>query len=387
MATEKKGQTKTDKDQPLELSEEELKRFFSEELATIPSPEEVDLEEDDTETGPSPKKTEKDETPPESEVETKAKPTPEDSVAELMKKVPEKFRSEDFATALDKMVQGWDEMQSRITKREKEIERMQRAMRAQQQAQTGPRQPSQVQPPQLVPQYGAPDPTLYAAEMATRPDPIEEPEAYQQWMDQRYLQMGQHMLGEFGKNMTQHLTRQTQSQFAEAQKQQMLANEFNSFRSQTPDFDDYKDDMMRIIEEHPYLNEQPGAIESVYEMAKERKNRQVESLKSKVKPEGYDDLKKAIVVIGREISKINKRAQDDKARVAKEIASGMGGSTGPVSPQQRLNPLKEKDLSDDEQVWQSILRSSIGGSINEGDANAMDLLNLERFAKPIKGEL
>jgi hypothetical protein len=391
MATEKKGQTKgTKKDEPLELSEDELKKFFSEELATIPSPEEDDLVEPDLEEKDD-EDEKKDTTPPESEGDTEAKPPTEDSLAELMEKVPAKFRDEDFAATLEKMTDGWEEMQSRLTKREKEIERLQKAWRAQQRAQTTPRQttPTQPQatPQQMVPEYGQPDPTLYAAEMATRPDPIEEPEAYQAWMDQRYLNMGQHMLTEFGKNMAQQVNTSTQSQIAEVQKQQMLANEFNSFRGQTEDFDDYREDMMRVIEEHPYLNEQPGAIETVYEMAKDRKVKQLNSLKGKMKPEGYDDLKKAIVVIGREISKINKRAADEKTRAAKQTASGTGGSTGPVSTQTRLNPKTQKELSEDEQIWQTILGATLGGETNEGDANAMDLLQLDKFAKPIKGEL
>lgn len=391
MATEKKGQTKgKEKDKPLELSDEELKKFFSEELATIPSPEEP-LEEPEDETGAPPKEEKKGKLPPESEEEVEEKPSTEDSIAEFMDKVPEKFRDEDFAATLEKMTDDWEDMQSRLTKRDKEIERLQKAWRAQQRAQTMPRQPAPTQPQatpqQMVPEYGQPDPNLYAAEMATRPDPIEEPEAYQAWMDQRYLQMGNHMLTEFGKNMAQQVNTNTQSQIAEVQKQQMLANEFNTFRGNTQDFDDYREDMMRVIEEHPYLNEQPGAIETVYEMAKDRKVKQLDTLRGKVKPEGYDDLKKAIVVIGREISKINKRTADEKTRAAKQTASGTGGSTGPVSTKMRLNPEKEKDMTEDEQVWSSILNASIGGGQNEGDADAMDLLQLEKFARPIKGEL
>jgi len=392
MATEKKGQTtESKKKDDLELSEEELRKFFSDELANIPSPEEDELEVPADEVGGD--VSEKDETPPEPEGTPKEKEPTDDSIARAMEKVPEQFRDEDFAATLKKMTNEWEAMQSRLTKREKEMERLQKAMRAQQRAQTAPRQPTPRQAPQyktpgsdLVPQYGGIDPGLYAAEMATRPDPIEEPESYQQWMDQRYLAMGQQMMSDLATNMTQHVQGNTQQQLAEMQKQQYLANEFNSFRGHTEDFDDYRDDMMRIIEEHPYLNEQPGAIETVYDMAKERKQTQLENLRGKVKPEGYDDLKRAIVVIGREIGKINKKATDEKLRAAKQIAAGTGGS-GTVSPRQRLNPEKETELSEDEQVWRNILRASLGGEANEGDTNAMDLLQLEKFARPIKGEL
>jgi len=392
MATEKKGQTtESKKKDDLELSEEELRKFFSDELANIPSPEEDELEVPADEVGGD--VSEKDETPPEPEGTPKEKEPTDDSIARAMEKVPEQFRDEDFAATLKKMTNEWEAMQSRLTKREKEMERLQKAMRAQQRAQTAPRQPTPRQAPpyktpgsDLVPQYGGIDPGLYAAEMATRPDPIEEPESYQQWMDQRYLAMGQQMMSDLATNMTQHVQGNTQQQLAEMQKQQYLANEFNSFRGHTEDFDDYRDDMMRIIEEHPYLNEQPGAIETVYDMAKERKQTQLENLRGKVKPEGYDDLKRAIVVIGREIGKINKKATDEKLRAAKQIAAGTGGS-GTVSPRQRLNPEKETELSEDEQVWRNILRASLGGEANEGDTNAMDLLQLEKFARPIKGEL
>jgi hypothetical protein len=393
MATEKKGQTKESKKDELELSEEELKKFFSDELANIPSPEEDDLEVPADEVGGDEQVVKKDETPPEPEGKVKEEPPTDDSIAKAMEKVPEQFRDEDFAATLKKMTDEWSDMQSRLTKRDKELTRLQKAWRAQQRAQTAPRQPQQRQaPPQktpgveMVPQYGTVDPSLYAAEMATRPDPIEEPEAHQQWMDQRYLAMGQQMMSDLASNMTQHNQAQIQSQTAEMQKQQYLANEFNSFRGNKEDFDDYRDDMMKIIEEHPYLNEQPGAIETVYEMAKERKMTQLDQLKGKMKPEGYDDLKKAIVVIGREIGKINKRSTDEKLRAAKQTATGTGGS-GAVSPRQRLNPQKETELSEDDQVWQSIMRASLGGEANEGDANAMDLLQLEKYAKPIKGEL
>jgi len=154
------------------------------------------------------------------------------------------------------------------------------------------------------------------------------------------------------------------------------------------DFDNYRDDMVRVLEEHPYLNEQSGAVETVYEMAKERNAQRMGHLRQEVQPEGYGDTRKAIVVLGKEIKKINDRIAAENTRTAKETASGTGGSTGTVRTKDRLNPTREMPTTEDTAMWEAIVNSQLGGQANEGDSAAADLLNLERFAKPlVKGEL
>lgn len=382
MTTEKKGQTDKSQKDSTEVTDEDLRKFFKEELANIPSPEEPPLEEpkDTTEL----KEDKKDTTPPAPEGTPKEKEPTEDVTAKFMEKVPEQFRSEDFAATLTKITDEWGDMQSRLSKRDKEVERLNKALQAQQRAATAQKRVPVAQP-QPQPQY---DPGYY--QEPPRPDPIEEPEAYQKWMDERYAYMGQGMLTEFANNLQKVWEANSTAQFAEYDKRRQQVDEFNSFRRSHEDFDDYREDMVRVVEEHPYLNEQPGAVATVYEMAKERNTQKLGKLREGVKPEGYDDLKKAIVVIGREIQKMNTRAADERNKAAKEAASGTGGSTGTVRTKDRLSPETKKELDEDEQFWNSIVGATLGGEQNEGEANAADLLNLERFAKPlirVKGDL
>lgn len=395
MATNKEGQTK-DKDNPLEMTDEELNDFFQNELAKIPTSEEPALEADADETGGEPAGKD-DTTPSAPEGEPTEKEPTEDATAKLTELVPEQFRSKDFAESLSNMTKEWGDMQSRLSKREQEISRLQKAMRAAQQARPSPAQRQSTQPAQsdmrnVVPAYGAPDPNYIAQELAARPDPIEEPEAYQQWMDGRYLGMGQQMLYDFANNLQRvwdsNSNVQMQKQLANYDKKRQLADEFTRFRGSKEDFDHYRDDMVRVLEEHPYLNEQLGAVETVYEMARERNAQRMGHLRQEVQPEGYSDTRKAIVVLGKEIQKINERAAAEKTKTAKEIASGTGGSSGTVRTKDRLNPTREQFTSEEDKMWDTIINSQLGGETNEGDSAAIDLLNLERFAKPlVKGEL
>lgn len=134
----------------------------------------------------------------------------------------------------------------------------------------------------------------------------------------------------------------------------------DAFKTKTPDFENYREDMMAILKTRPDLDKDERNLPLVYEMAKQRYANRLQAMKADLglvqtqqpaaSPVDLDALRKAEYL----------RARDDLIAevAARRQASGIQGAGPAGSPDSRVQDrVTGKVLSDDDQLIQDMLNS------------------------------
>lgn len=255
---------------------------------------------------------------------------------DILGRVPEKFRDKDVATSLEKFSNSYLELEQARQKDREELARLRELVEGLS------RTPASTSQPQTqVPIQGTPT------------DDIE-------FDDVEYLEKPKETIRKTVEKMATKIAAQAISNYHNvltetARRQQLMTD----FRKEHSDFDTYVEDMRAIIQARPDLDNNPNALPTIYEFAKQRYSKRIEAMKTQlgVQPQQTtmtDEVKQALLKEATERAK--KEIFEEVAK--RRNASGTVPSGNPTTPQQRVEDQpREKPKTYGEELFDAMMAS------------------------------
>lgn len=263
---------------------------------------------------------------------------------ELLNILPEKFRGDDPKSGVTKLAQSYGEAEAELARNRQELSQLkdyvQRMLHGQQpqqqptQPQANPQQPGLPELPELPKQDGEEDDITF----------LEKPRAESRKEALRVLMTE-------GPKVIAHML----NRYDTIKTRQMIVDEFKRTH---PDFDLYREELMVVFRENPWLDQDITMLPRAYEMAKEKfAAKQRGSVSPTVTtpnpqptaPQSAVDIEKLKAEIKAELLEgIRKR----------KSAQGVTGGSAPVVPQQRVveNP-RQQPATEEDKIWDAMVNS------------------------------
>jgi hypothetical protein len=128
----------------------------------------------------------------------------------------------------------------------------------------------------------------------------------------------------------------------------------DEFKKTHPDFDMYRDEMMVVFRENPWLDQDITQLPRAYEMAKE---------KFAAKQRGVSPTTPATQTPSQPAVDVNALRASIKAELLEEVrkrraAGGVTGGSAPVTSQQRSNENpRQQSATEEDRIWEDMMNS------------------------------
>jgi len=281
---------------------------------------------------------------PQAPTDVSAPPAPTPTTGqpnEFLNILPEKFRGEtDPKNAVSKLAQSYGEVESELSRNRQELSQLkdyvQRMLAGQQptqqptQSAAQPTQSGLPEMPELPKQDGEEDDISF----------LEKPRAEARKEALRVL------MNEGPKIMAHMLNR-----YDTIKTRQVIVDEFKKTH---PDFDMYRDEMMVVFRENPWLDQDITQLPRAYEMAKD---------KFAAKQRGVSPTTPAAQTHSQPAVDVNALRASIKAELLEEVrkrraAGGVTGGSAPVTPQQRSNENpRQQPATEEDRIWEDMMNS------------------------------
>lgn len=155
-------------------------------------------------------------------------------------------------------------------------------------------------------------------------------------------------LQELAQNIAAEQVKPIQQHYENQQKAIAMESQIKQFASQVPDFQEYAGDMAQIIDNNPYLNDAPNALEVAYKMAKGERAAQPQSFEQMLADP--NNIQK--IIQNEEIKKMflsNHMSEIKQGQPPIGVGSSSGGQTN-ITP-----PNEPKSIQDSTKAWLSTL--------------------------------
>jgi hypothetical protein len=253
--------------------------------------------------------------------ETPANGQPED----ILTQIPDEFKDKDVPTSLGKMTKSISETRSAMGRQTKEIQELRDLVETL-------RQPAQI-------------PNDPRGNANSQQQPEEDPDS--DIDDTMIIEKPKEMVRKIAQREAARIAIAALSQYDSGARRE---RQIEAFKATHSDFDAVREDMATVVKEFPQLNRDPNALPKIYDLAKRRVEKRLESLKTSLGTQAPTYSKEDIV---------SEAVDRIKVEIAKRrSASGIQSNTQGITPGDRMTtPQRNIPKTPDEEIFDEILGS------------------------------